>query len=99
MEWEQEASISESTKSEKINKWRSDRMADEQRDARHKAEYEVRFRQSVLLYKTEICKREQFTNPCPTNSPAVTMINFPEGALFVGEIADYLTLITNNLPE
>jgi hypothetical protein len=63
----------------------------------------VRFREQVLIYAHEICKRKEFISPCPSDGPegqmAVHVIaSGSGGALFVGIIANYLTLIINDLP-
>jgi hypothetical protein len=69
----------------------------ERRLDQHRAEYDVRFRKTVLIYKEQICTRVEFTSPCPTSDPALPMIDSNVGALFVGMIADYMTKITGLL--
>jgi hypothetical protein len=93
------ASIPQDSKSAQQEMWNkniSEQMATE---AQHRSEYDVTYRSQTLRYKTEICKRLEFLDPCPANDPAILMIdNGDTGALFTVMIADYLTKIVEKLP-
>jgi hypothetical protein len=63
---------------------------------RHNAEYDVRFRPSIIAYKSEICRRQELTTPCAIPTILFDMLagNNPEA-----EISDYLDMIIERLPK
>jgi hypothetical protein len=98
-EGNQEAQIPRTNNDALQKRWVLNRAADEQRRNQHRAEYDVRFRSQAVSYKHEICKRMEFISPCPTKEAGAQMIDSGGvGALFVGEVAGYLTVIANDLP-
>jgi hypothetical protein len=72
----------------------------EERRNRHQSEFDVRFRPGIISYKDEICKREEFINPCPRDI-RLSLLNtgMLAGPDPIADFADYLALIIGNLPE
>jgi hypothetical protein len=73
--------------------------ADNDRRARHQAEFNETFRSGVLHYKSVICRKVEINNPCPQDRRA-NMIDYGRfvGSNPISEFADYLESITDLLP-
>ncbi len=79
--------------------WAKGTAAEMELQNQHNSEYDVTYRQQVLWYKIEICKRVEFLSPCPTNDIAAHMIDEAAGMAWPKMVADYLTKIIDTLPS
>jgi hypothetical protein len=78
----------------------------------HEEDFNTRYRPTILAYREEICKREEFTSPCETHSTKQSIagglvdpiaMELDNGILAginpIMQIADYLDKIIRNLSE
>jgi hypothetical protein len=78
----------------------------------HEENFNTRFRPSVLAYREEICRREEFVSPCETHNSKQSLARglvdpiaseldngILAGIYPIMQIADYLDKIIRNLPD
>jgi hypothetical protein len=97
-DWAALATIPREDKKQRDEKWQEFIRKETNRSNMRQSQYDVEFRSGVISYKNEICKREEFISPCPIDY-RMHMIDIGTvgGAMSVSDVADYLTLIINNL--
>jgi len=100
VEWAERSRISKDDKDAMNKKWNEDMLRDEKRRSAHRADFDTRFRGPLLAYREEICKRVQFTSPCPDNTTSKSLDSgLLAGPSPIQEFANYLEVISRLLPS
>jgi hypothetical protein len=99
-EWAERVKIPYDDKDARQKKWLQDMQSDQRRRNLHDGDFKTRFRPGLVAYKEKICKRLQFTSPCPQDDRSSLIdIGMLAGANPIQEFADYLEQISRLLPD